>query len=295
MPTDDEQLQMAADAARRLVSQSRAHVGHSITRLPDWVANASERSPCGADREAAARGIHRVAFNERIQLVEGMSNALLEHLRGLELLTKSAVLHPLPSIPIARSIAEVAASTAWLLDPACGADGRAARAYAAVFRSFEKVELAGTGSETGRAAKLRETLITELESHGTRVERHIHKGVKHESVAQVTVGRSRAKTGFQYSQRVAAEIPAVAGLYAHMSGIAHGETVHISSAFDTPAAVIRVLGHVASTSVEAWSNAVNAWVDVSPGPFLNPRDRKRLVDSMPATHWAEFEAQRESS
>ena len=142
VPTDDEQLQMAADAARRLVSQSRAHVGHSITRLPDWVANASERSPCGADREAAARGIHRVAFNERIQLVEGMSNALLEHLRGLELLTKSAVLHPLPSIPIARSIAEVAASTAWLLDPACGADGRAARAYDAVFRSFEKVELA---------------------------------------------------------------------------------------------------------------------------------------------------------
>lgn len=106
----------------------------------------------------------------------------------------------------------------------------------------------------------------------------------------MTVNHAHAKTGFQYSQRIAAEIPAIAGLYSHMSGISHGESLHISSALETPAAIVRTIGYVTARSVEAWSVAVHALVDVEPAPFLNPDDMQHLVDSMPAAHREEFEA-----
>ena len=51
----------------------------------------------------------------------------------------------------------------------------------------------------------------------------------------------QAKTAFQYTQRTNSEIPALAGIYSDLSGMAHGEHVHASATHDRPDTVERLL------------------------------------------------------
>lgn len=287
---EDDRFQSAAFAARRIVTQCRAHVEKSTAKLSARTDRASPKSPYGIDAIATAAGTHLIAFEQRIEHVESMCNALVSHLRGLEVLLQQDTLHPLPAIPITRSIAEVSASCSWMLNPKLDFDQRAARSYAALFRAIDASITASRGGDSSRTTEFRQRLVDEVTAHGVRVVRRVKDGKVLEEVAQVTVGRAHAKTGFQYSRRVADEIPRVAGLYSGMSGVAHGEHIPIATSWDAPDAYARMIGAVARWSVGSWSQAVHSWVGVEPGEFVNHVDYDRLVRSMPPRHPAEFSA-----
>lgn len=74
-----------------------------------------------------------IAFQQRINHVESMSNGLLSHLEGRNVLLRHDTFYPLPAIPIVRSIAEIAASCSWMLNTDIDSDARDARAYASLF------------------------------------------------------------------------------------------------------------------------------------------------------------------
>ncbi len=285
---DEYRFYLAVGAARKIVSQCRAHVESATSKLSSRVERAASATPHGRDLAAASDGDHSLAYRQRIAHVESMCNALLSHLRGLEVLLLHDTFYPLPAIPVVRSIAEVAASCSWILDSNIGPDERAARAYASLFRSLETTISATLPADAAMATMLRESLIQELRGRGVRVVRRVRNEVQTDEVSQVHVGRSQAKTNYQYSLRVATEIPLIAGTYSGMSGITHGEYTHLSSSWDSPDTHARLIGLVSQRSVEAWSRAVHTWVGVEPGPFINPNDQKNLIRSMPRALLAEF-------
>lgn len=276
---------MAAVSARRIVSQCRAHVQRTASNLPSWVEHAPKRTPYGVERAAAEAGRHAIALRHRVEHLESTTNALLSHLEGLHVLWKEDTFHPLPMIPIARAIAEIAASAAWMFEPEVTQDERTARGYSALFRSFD----ASMASSPEVATEVRERLVVELRARGIEVLRRRSKeGVELDEVAQVRVGRVGSKTRVPYSQRIAEQIPSIAGTYSGMSGIAHGETMHLSTIWDTPDTHARLVGTVVHNSVTAWSRAVHSWVGVDAGLFLNQNDLDNLIKSMPPDYLAEF-------
>lgn len=288
LTTDEERFQLAAQTARRIVRQCRAHVRTSTSKLSDRVNTAASSTPAAIDIGAAAQGRHPLALKQRIQHVESTSNSLLSHLSGLSVLLESDTFLALPAISIARSIAEVAASCAWMLDARIDADERAARGYASLFRSLDSTEHL-TDPTQERFGERRDKLIAELQKTGVRVDRRKDRhGVEQNQVAAITVGRAHAKPGFRYSQRVAEEIPMIANTYAGMSALVHGEQSAVAMSWDSPDTVARLVGTVVLRSVEAWSRAVHIWVGVSQGPFVNALDVRNIIRSMPPSLLDEF-------
>ncbi|MFJ2543072.1 hypothetical protein [Microbacterium sp. NPDC087589] len=172
------------------------------------------------------------------------------------------------------------------------ADERAARAYAALFRSFDS----NRASFDDSSRQFRSRLIAQLEESHVRVTMALDKKNRPtDDVAQVFVGRSHAKTRFNYSQRIAEEIPSMGTLYSGLSGVAHGEHLHVSTSWATPDTYVRLIGIVAYRSIEAWSRSLHAWVDVTAAPFLNPNDVEDLIQSIPADLIAEFDAEAASA
>lgn len=286
---EGERFQQAARAAQRLVSQCRAHVTRVTSRLSDWTESASSTSPLGVDVAAVKGGSHYVAFQQRIRQVESDSNAVAGHLYGLEVLMTSDTFYPLPAVAITRSIAELCANLAWILDPRVGVDERAARGYAALFRAIESTS---TAAPT-QAEEARNKLIGILDATKVRINRAVEKSTGRErpEVAQVIVGKAQAKTRFQYSQRIPDQIPSLGHMYSLMSGITHGEFAHVSTSWETPDALARLIGTVTHRAVNAWSLAVHDWVGIEPAPFLNQMDIDNLIDSMSPELLAEFKAQ----
>ena len=288
---ESERLQQAARAAQRLVSQCRAHVTRVTSRLSDWTKGAPSTSPLGIDVAAVKAGNHYVAFQQRIRQVESDSNAIASHLHGLEILMKSETFHPLPAVAITRSISELCANLAWILDQRVGMEERAARGYASLFRAIESTSAAAPT----HAEEARDKLIAILDATKVRINRAVDKstGSERPEVAQVIVGKAQAKTRFQYSQRIRDQIPSLGHMYSLMSGIAHGESAHVSTSWDTPDALARLVGTVTHRAVNAWSLAVHHWVGIAPAPFLNQTDIDNLIDSMPPDLLAEFKARTE--
>ncbi|CAN7230124.1 hypothetical protein LJR186_000868 [Microbacterium foliorum] len=285
---DGARFQQAGHAMRRLVSQCTAHVRTAGAKLPERMAKAPLSTDYATDYAAARSRIHNVAYGHRLKQVESSCNALLSQLEGLRILVHAEPLHSLPAITIARAIAELSASSAWLLKAGLSADERAARAYAALFRSIDS----NKASSSGQISQFRDKLIAELEQSGVRIVMAVDKHRRPtDDVAQVFVGRAHAKTRFNYSQRIAEEIPTMGTLYSGLSGVAHGEHLHVSTSWETPDTYARLIGVVAYRSVDAWSRSLHSWVGVSPAPFLNPNDVERLIQSIPPELIAEFDAE----
>lgn len=294
--TPDEELrelQLAAEAARRLVSQCRAHVEQSSRKLGDRVNNSAPGTQCRTDFQRAANGEHLHAFDHSIKRLEAMTNALVSHLNGLQVLLSCDTFYALPAMAIARSIAEVSSSTVWTLRPGLSPDERAARNYAALFAMLEKGIESERTEEASRTRAIRDELVRRLASSRPKVRiiRRVKDGETLEEVAQVRVGRTGAKTQFRYSQRLRDEIPVIGGLYDQMSAATHGAHAAVSASFDTPASYARGIGHIALESTKAWSLAVHTWLGVTPAQFWNETDRQNLIDSIPAADRAEFEAE----
>lgn len=285
----DERFQLAAHATQRIVHQCRVHVERTVARLPTWLAAASASSAYGADRSAANEGRHRLALEWRVNHAETASNAILSHLRGLDVLLQQDMFLALPAMTIVRSITEVAASTSWTLSSEVDADERAARGYAGLFRTLEKSITGSLEVDAERQRELRETIIRKLEDDSVRIVRRISKNGPTDEVAQVVVGRRHAKPGFQYTRRVMEEIPSVGETYSGMSGVAHGEQMHLSTSWLIPDTYARLIGIVVQESVQAWSAAVHTWVGAEASPFVNPVERQRLLRSIPAKYRARFE------
>lgn len=291
---DEERFQLAANAARRLASQSLAHAERVSSKMSDRIATAVPSSPYGVDEARALSGEHLLAFKQMIDHVEATCNALVSHLAGLKRLLDDDTFHPLPAMVLARSIAEVAASCVWMLRSGLSSDERAARGYAALFFAVQGSIAGSRPEDAERMKKLRDELIEELgqPGAGVKVERRVKDGVPQEDVAQIAVGRgrarARARVQFSYSQRVRDEIPSVSQLYSALSGVVHGEHASITTSWNTPDAYARVIGHVAAESTFAWSCAVHEWVGATPGVFLNQSDRQNILRSMPKPTRAEF-------
>lgn len=221
-------------------------------------------------------------------MTEDTTNGLLSQLRGLDVLLQAEVFIPTPAVSIVRSIAEISASTAWLLRGDVGVEDRAARTYAALFRAIEKAHHSlGDVSDIDFPA-LRERVIADVRSEGVIAVRRERKGVEQPEVAGVNIGRAHAKVEFNYSQRIAAEIPRMGTLYSALSGIAHGEQMHLSSVADSPDSLARLIARVTQWSVQAWSAAVHDWVGVEHGRFVNRQDLADLLDSTPPEHRMAF-------
>lgn len=289
--TADEGFQLAHRAARRLTRQCRAHVETSLSRLDARRIAAASYSPYGLDRHAAREGEHGLAYRKRLEHVEAMSNALQTHLRGVELLLEHETFHALPLVTIARAMAEVSASCSWLLRPAT-ADARAARAYALIFRDIEKSISRSRGKTATTLAELREKLIEEVERAGGKIQRRNKDGKMFDDVHVVRVKRAHAKTGFNYSDRVAEEIPSVAPMYSAMSALVHGEPLAVSVSLDDPAIIARTIGFVVQQSTATWSQAIHAWVGVDAAPFINDQDVRALKLSIPKALRDQLEAER---
>ncbi|WP_431074149.1 hypothetical protein [Microbacterium phyllosphaerae] len=289
---DDARFQQAGYAMRRLVSQCTAHVRTAGAKLPERMTKAPPATDYATDYAAALSGTHDIAYGHRLKQVESSCNALLSHLEGLRGLVHLETLHTLPAITIARSIAELSASSCWLLRSGLSADERAARAYAALFRSFDS----NRASFDDSSRQFRSRLIAQLEESHVRVTMALDKKNRPtDEVAQVFVGRSHAKTRFNYSQRITEEIPSMGTLYSGLSGVAHGEHLHVSTSWATPDTYVRLIGIVAYRSIEAWSRSLHAWVGVTAAPFLNPNDVEDLIQSIPADLIAEFDAEAASA
>ncbi|WP_230007808.1 hypothetical protein [Microbacterium sp. Bi128] len=217
-------------------------------------------------------------------MIEDTTNGLLSQLRGLDVLLNSQVFIPTPAVSIVRSIAEISASTAWLLRSDIGVEGRAARTYAALFRAIEKAHHSlGEDSEVD-FPELRERLVADLRGEGAIAVRRVWKGVEQAEIGSVNVGRAHAKVEFNYTQRIASEIPKMGTLYSALSGIAHGEQMHLSSVAGSPDSLARLIARVTQWSVQAWSAAVHDWVGVQHGRFVNRQDLLHLLNSTPEDH-----------
>ncbi|MBZ4488091.1 hypothetical protein LQ938_11545 [Microbacterium sp. cx-55] len=282
----EQRFQLAAGASRRIVRQSRTHAERVTARLSDWInaVPATISTPCGRDKVQALAGDHLSSFGQRLEHLEAQCNAIVSHLSGVQTLLFSDPFQMLPSVPIARAVAEISASCAWELDSRVDSDERAARSYAMAFRSIETVIAQLDGSEAEQLEQLRERLVERLRSQGYGVVRKDRDGVTTNEVVQVKVGRRYAKIGFQYSQRIAAEIPALGSLYASMSGLTHGEPSYLATNWGTPDAVARLLGVVTLRSVEAWSVAIHRWIGASNPPFTNRGHYEDLMRSVPEAH-----------
>ena len=286
---DEERFQLAANAARRLVSQCLAHAERVSSKMNDRIAAAPLTSPYGADETRALKDEHLLAFKQILEHVEATTNALVTHLAGLKRLLDDDTFLPLPAMVVARAIAEVAASGAWIVHPGLSSDERAARGYAAMFAAVENSIAASRPDDAAAMRKLRDRLQRQLGLHGTNVKTELRvneHGVVQDDVAQVFVGkgrtRARAKVRFNYSQRVKDEIPRASALYSALSAVAHGEHASITTSWSTPDSYARVIAHVVVESTEAWSRAVHSWVGATPGPFLNADDRQNVIRSIPA-------------
>ena len=277
---DDARFQLAAQAAGRIVRRSRAHVRLTTKTLSRYTDIAPSSSLYATDRASAAAGNHRIAFNQTVKQVETLSNALVSHLDGLNVLMKHDTFHGLPATVIARSIAEVAASCSWILRPEVSADERAARAYAVLFHSLENSTPQLIPEDADRAVEMREKLIDLLSASGITVKRREKEGNKSEHVAQVSVGSAHVKTGYRISDRVRAEIPAVGRMYAGLSSAAHGESLHVANAWEIPDSFARRIGIVVDESVMVWSKAVHRWFGVEPGLVGNEGDVKTIKQSI---------------
>ena len=283
-----DRLQIAAGPMRAVVGQCVTHAETAAAKLADRMERASARSPFGEDRAAARAGRFRTAYRQRLSLLDDTVAGFLAQLEGLNVLLANGVFLPTPAVSIVRSVAEISASTAWLLRADVSVEDRAARSYAAVFRAIEKANHSlGEGSDL-ELPELRERLVAEVREEGAIAVRRVWKGVEQAEIASVTVGRAHAKVEFQYTRRVAAEIPQMGTLYSALSGIAHGEQMHLSSVADSPDSLARLIARIAQWSVQAWSSAVHGWVGVQHGPFINRQDLVNLLNSTPEEHRMAF-------
>lgn len=286
-PTNaDERLHLAWRTADRIVSQCRAHAETVTGRLSDRINSAAASTPCGKDVAAGRQGFHGIALQERIDVLEGMSNALVVHLRGLEVLIKNDIFYALPTIPLVRAVAEVAATCSWMLEPGLTSDDRAARAYASLFRTIEQNK---ANMEDPR--KARELLVAVVEGSGAKIQRRVRDEVPTEEIGTVHVGRAHAKTAFTYSARLQQQIPSISSMYSGMSAMVHGENAAMSLAWGSTDVLLRLVAKVALESTRAWSTAVHVWTGAEPQTdFVNPADEANIRASMPPEQIAEFEA-----
>lgn len=286
----DEEFYLAAGAARRLVSQCRARAEQTTKKLSNRISKAGHTTPCGIDQARAEEWVYALSLKHAVESIETLSNALISHLRGLYVLLDHETFYPLPAMTVTRSIAEVASSLSWMLHPGLAPDARTARSYASLFAMLDRNIASGRSPEAEHTRQFKDTFIQKLASARPKIQvtPRVKNGVAQDDVAQVTVEGQRARTLFNYSQRMREEIPLVGGLYAHMSAATHGSHAAVSASFKTPASYARGIGYVALESTKAWSLAVHTWVGVTPGQFWNALDEQNLVDSIPAAQRAEF-------
>lgn len=284
---DEERLQLAARTAERIISQCRAHAEAVVGKLSDRINNAATSTPCGQDIVAARAGSHKVALQERLDIVESMSNAVVSYLRGLEVLIKNEIFYALSTVPIIRSLAEVAATCHWMLEPGLTTEDRAARGYASLFRTVEQSK-----ARMEDPAKARELLVQIVTDSGGKVQRRVSEGVTTDEVGTVRVGRSHARVAFKYQHRLQQQIPSISTMYSGMSAMIHGEGAAIGLAWDSADVLFRMVAKVALESTRAWSDAVNTWTGTEyRGPFVNETDQANIINSMPPEQVAEFKAE----
>lgn len=285
--TEEERLQLAAYTARRIISQCRAHAETVVGRLSGRINKAASSTPCGQDVAAGRAGSHKVAFQERLDILESMSNAVVSYLGGLDVLLENEVFYALPTVPILRSLAEVAATCRWMLEPGLTADDRAARGYASLFYTVEQSK-----ARMDDPVAAREKLVVIVTEGGGRVQRRVSAGAPTDEVGTVRVGRAHAKTAFKYQHRLQQQIPSISSMYSGMSAMIHGESPALGLAWDSPDVLFRMLAKVALESTRAWSSAVNTWTGIEHlAPFVNAADEANIIKSMPPEHIAEFNAE----
>lgn len=291
--SDIREMQLASEAARRLVSQCRAHVEKSNRKIGDRVNGSVAGTPCRIDFERAKSRVHPHAFDHQLKRLEAMSNALISHLHGLQVLMSDDTFYPLPAMAIARSIAEVSSAAIWGLRPGLSPDERAVRSYASLFAMLERGVRSGGEDSAPRTREIREELVASLANSRPKVHvvRRVKDAIQQDDVAQVQIGKASAKVQFQYSQRLMDEIPIVGGLYDQMSAATHGDHAAVSASFDTPASYARGIAQITLESTKAWSLAVHTWIGITPAMFWNETDLQNLRNSIPAEERAEFEAE----
>lgn len=280
--SDDDRFQQAVGAAQAIVRQCLTHAERASARLPERVENAAAASVHGRDMAALRQHLYPTALRQRINIVEALSNGVVSQLRGLDLLMKSDTFLPIPAVSIVRSIAESAATVSWLLRAEVAVDERAVRSYSTLFRTLETAILGTAPDDSARLTNYREVLVRQVEKEGARVVRKARGSAESSVVAQVTIQKAHAKVEFNQTQRIAQEIPTMGTLYSALSGIAHGEQMHLATTWKTPDSLARLIGRVCQWSVQGWSRAVHEWVGVSYGPFINRDDLRRVLATTPS-------------
>jgi hypothetical protein len=291
---DDARFTLAGRSASRIVRLWRAHTRITVKSLAHYTSVAPPSSLYATDRANAIAGNHSIAFGQTVKQVETLSNVLMAHLDGLDVLMQHEKFHGLPATVIARSIAEVSASCSWILRPDATADMRAARAYASLFHSLQNSTPQLIPEDAARAVELREQLVDLLSASGITVKRREKDGSKSEDVAQVFVGSARATTSYTIAQRIAGEMPAIGWTYAGLSSVTHGESLNVANAWAQPDSYARRIGFVVNDSLEVWSKAIHGWVAVEPGPVDVAEYLANLTRSIHPDVIAEFVARLET-
>lgn len=278
--SDDERFELAAMSARSIIRRSGAHVRLATRQLEHLTDVAAPSTPFGKDIAAAKDGAHTIAFNQSVRYVEALSNAMVSHLGGLNVLTQHDTFHALPTTVIARSIAEAAVATAWMVDPTATPDLRAARGYAMLFRVIEDGIKQSLPADASANTKMREDLVEQLRGSNVVVKRRERDGRVHDEIGQVSIGDAHVKTSFNITQRMGAVSPTLGKLYPGMSSTAHSEPLHLSNAWEQADGYARRLGIVVHESVAVWSAAIHGWVGAEPGHVKNEDDITRIMQSI---------------
>lgn len=287
---DDPEFQLAMDASRRIVSQCRNHARKTMQELKANTETAAESTVFRKDLDRAVAGHHYRAFAQTQSHVEATGNAVLAHLEGLDTLLQDEYFRPLPATAVARAVAEVASSSCWILDSSADSDTRAARGYASLFRAMNLAIRHSESANSATVRKERRRLVKELSKAGIEIGFVSPKAKKAEEVSSVTVGAAKAATDYKLTERIKTHVDGIGEMYASLSSISHGESVHILTSWDDPGLHGRRIALVAMYSTQAWSKALSEWIGVAPAPFINRNDLRRLRESIPADRLARLEA-----
>lgn len=128
--------------------------------------------------------------------LELMSNAVSSHQHGLEALLMNEIFYALPTAPVLRSLAEVAATISWMLEPGLAADDRAVRGYALLFLTIGQNKF-----QLMDANNARELIAKMVIGSGGKIQRRVVQQRLTEDVGRVRLGRAHAKTAFKYQHR----------------------------------------------------------------------------------------------
>jgi hypothetical protein len=226
-------------------------------------------SPLAVDLRAAnSDDLRAKAHGHVFEHVAAQTFGMQECAGAIGALMAAEVIRVSPTITLARSLVEHAASAAWILDPEADTDHRSARGLAALLRVFEAGASHPTSPQdesnyAADARRQRDDLIAELEEGGATLLR-----ASNGTTRTVTLGRATVSTHYRITTRIKENLDLDVG-YGDLSAFAHGDSVALMASDRSPAELLSLVPTVMFRAIRDWSGVVQTYVGTRISPAFN--------------------------